>query len=52
MANSSAAAVTQLPYGLALTVFGSIFELSTQENLPLDMSQALSEYPQIISKNG
>ena len=39
---SLAAAVTQLPYGWAATIFGSIFELSTHKNLILDMSQALS----------
>ena len=41
---SYAAAVTQLPHGWAATIFGSIFELSTHKNLPLDTSQALSTH--------
>ena len=44
MANSWAAAVTQLPYGWAPTIFESIFELSTHKNLPLDTTQALSTH--------
>ena len=41
---SLAAAITQLPHGWATTIFGSIFELSTHKNLPLDMSKALSTH--------
>ena len=44
MANSWAAAVTQVPYELAPTIFESIFKLSTHENLPLDTTQALSTH--------
>ena len=44
VARSWAAADTQLQCGWVATIFGTIFELSTHENLPLDTSQALSTH--------